>query len=246
MTQQPAIELRGLSKEFKDIKAVDNVTFSVQPGQIFGYMGHNGAGKTTSIKMLLGLLRPTGGAASVMGYDVVQQSLDVRRVCGFLPASFSLPKEMTPTTFLRYIASMFAMDSNHANQRIRELLALFELEDVADKKLGGFSTGMMQKVGLAQALLNEPQVIFLDEPTSGLDPLNRHNFLSHIRQLSVEKGVTVLFSTHILSDIESICEQVAVIHRGRLIAEGSLQALKAQHGQNNMDDLYLKLVQEAS
>lgn len=244
--QESAISLRGLGKQFKDIKAVDHLSFEVGKGEIFGFMGHNGAGKTTAIRMLLGLTKPTEGSAVILGHDVVKESLAVRSLCGFLPASYSLPGDMTPAQFLRYIASMFGITGKKADEKVSRLLGLFGMEDVAHKKLKGFSTGMNQKIGLAQALLNDPQVIFLDEPTAGLDPIGRHDFLQHIKTLAHEQGVTVMFSTHILSDIESICERVAIIHKGRLLADGGLEDLKQAHGQDKMDDLYLKLVKEAA
>ncbi len=240
-----AIVLEDLSKSFGEFVAVDRVSFSVPEGQVFGFMGHNGAGKTTTIRMLLGLTRPTGGRARVLGRDVVAESLAVRGLCGFLPASYGLPRDMSAIEFLAYVGAMFGLSRAEATRRGRELLELFELTAVAGKPLGGFSTGMAQKVGLAQALIGRPRVLFLDEPTSGLDPLGRHHFLTHIRGLAREQGVTVLFSTHILGDVESICEQVAIMHHGRLIACGALQALKAEHRAASMDDLYLELVQAA-
>jgi ABC-2 type transport system ATP-binding protein len=243
-SNEAAIRIEGLTKQFKDVTAVDHVSFKVGAGEVFGFMGHNGAGKTTTIKMLLGLVKPSAGSASVLGYDIDRDSLEVRRLSGYLPGSYALPKEMTAAAFLRYIASMFAIPKQVTKARIDELLTLFDLTAVANKKLGGYSSGMTQKIGLAQALINEPQVLFLDEPTAGLDPLGRHEFLQHIKHLARDKGVTVLFSTHILSDIESICESVAVLHRGQLIAEGRLDQLKRDHGETNMDELYLKLVRQ--
>lgn len=241
---EAAIHLEGLTKQFKDLTAVDHVSFNVGAGEIYGFMGHNGAGKTTTIKMLLGLVKPSAGSASVLGYDINRDSIEVRRLSGYMPGSYALPKEMKAAAFLRYIASMFAIPKEVAKARIDELLALFDLTEVADKKLGGYSSGMTQKIGLAQALINEPRVLFLDEPTAGLDPLGRHEFLQHIKHLARDKGVTVLFSTHILSDIESICESVAILHRGQLVAEGRLDQLKRDHGETNMDELYLKLVRQ--
>ncbi|MCB9638422.1 MAG: ABC transporter ATP-binding protein [Myxococcales bacterium] len=245
-TNPLAIEIKGLSKQFKDMKAVDDISFSVHAGEIFGFMGHNGAGKTTTIRMLLGLTKPTAGTASILGHDIQTASLEIRRLCGFLPASFSLPADMTPTSFLHYIAAMFGMTGKGVSGKIDELLTQFDLTKVAKKKLGGFSTGMMQKVGLAQALINQPRIIFLDEPTAGLDPIGRHDFLQYIQRLSKEQGVTIMFSTHILSDIESICERVGIIHQGKKLTEGELASLKQQYDEKNMDDLYLKLVQGAS
>ncbi|SDH57010.1 ABC-2 type transport system ATP-binding protein [Sinosporangium album] len=241
----PAIDIRGLTKQYKDVRAVDDVTFSVAPGEVFGFVGHNGAGKTTTIQMLLGLLRPTAGSARVLGRDVVADSLAVRRISGFLPASYALPRDMTPVTFLAYVASMFGLSGKPVRNKIDELLTMFDLGKVAKKKLGGFSSGMTQKVGLAQALINDPQVLFLDEPSTALDPIGRADLMRHLATLARDKGVTVLFSTHILSDIEDASQRVAILHHGRLLAAGDLAELKAAHGTPRMDDLYLTLVRGA-
>ena len=241
-----AIELDALTKSYGSFLAVDHLSFSVPEGQIFGFMGHNGAGKTTTLRMLLGLTRPTAGRERVLGRDVVADSLAVRRVCGFLPASYGLPRDMTALEFLVYVGAMFDLSRADAIARARDLLELFELGPVASKPLGGFSTGMAQKVGLAQALIGRPRVVFLDEPTSGLDPLGRHKFLTHIRGLAADEGATILFSTHILSDVESVCERAAILHHGKLIACGGLAELKAARRVATMDDLYLQLVQEAA
>jgi ABC-2 type transport system ATP-binding protein len=241
---QPAIEVRGLSKRFGDVEAVKDVHFAVEAGEIFGFMGHNGAGKTTAMRMLLGLTRPSAGSASVLGHDVVHDTLAVRRVAGYLPAAYSLPPDMTGREFLQYIAAMFTIPRDIAAARAETLLRRFELLRDADRKLRGYSTGMTQKIGLAQALINEPKVLFLDEPTSGLDPLGRHELLEHLAQLARDKHVTVVFSSHILSDVETICRRVATLHHGRLIACGEIDALKREHGAATMDDLYLTLVRK--
>jgi ABC-2 type transport system ATP-binding protein len=240
-----AIDIRGLSKSFGDTIAVADVTFAVKRGEVFGFMGHNGAGKTTTIRMLVGLLRPTRGSASVLGYDIVRDSLAIRRLAGYLPGDYALPKEMTARRFLRYIGAMFGMTGAPIEKRIEQLLAQFNLSEVADRRLGTFSSGMTQKVGLAQALINDPAILLLDEPTSGLDPIGRHDTLELIRRLA-DDGVTVLFSTHILSDIERVCERVAILNHGRLIASGDLGELKRRHGAQEMDELYLTLVRAAA
>jgi ABC-2 type transport system ATP-binding protein len=240
-----AIDIRGLSKSFGDTIAVEDVTFAVKRGEVFGFMGHNGAGKTTTIRMLVGLLRPTRGSASVLGYDIVRDSLAIRRVAGYLPGDYALPKEMTARRFLRYVGAMFGMTGAAVEKRIEDLLAQFDLSGVADHRLGTFSSGMTQKVGLAQALINDPAILLLDEPTSGLDPIGRHDTLELIRRLA-DDGVTVLFSTHILGDIERVCERVAIVNHGRLIANGDLGELKRRHGAQQMDDLYLTLVRSAA
>ena len=246
MPSDSAIEIRHLSKSFGETRAVIDVTFDVRSGEVFGFMGHNGAGKTTTLRMLLGLLRPTGGSARVLGYDIVGESLAIRRLTGYLPGDYALPKDMTARRFLRYIGAMFGRSGSILERRIDELLERFDLASVADKRLGTFSSGMTQKVGLAQALLNEPRVLLLDEPTSGLDPIGRHDTLELMRSLARENGVTVLFSTHILSDIERVCERIAVLHHGRLIASGDLAELKRENAAEQMDDLYLKLVRTSA
>ncbi|MEZ4299226.1 MAG: ABC transporter ATP-binding protein [Polyangiaceae bacterium] len=239
-----AIEIASLTKRFGKFVAVDGVSFSVDEGEIYGFLGHNGAGKTTTLRMLLGLTQPDSGSARVLGNDVVKESLAVRREVGFLPAGYALPPDMTARGFLTYVGAMFGMNLREARARADELLARFELSEVAKRKLGAFSTGMAQKVGMAQALVNEPRVLLLDEPTSGLDPIGRHELLQLLRSLSMDKGVTVLFSSHILSDIEALCRRVAVLHHGRLVAAGDVAALRAEHKAASMEDLYLALARK--
>ena len=241
-----SIAVQHLTKRFGTHAAVDAVSLSIAPGTIFGLMGHNGAGKTTLIRMLLGLLEPTEGSGQVLGLDIVDDTLEIRRQCGFLPADFKLPGDMTARSFLRYIASMFDLEGALVANRIDELVRLFHLEDYVDKRMSEYSTGMAQKIGLAQALINKPRVLLLDEPTAGIDPIGRHEFLELLKTLSRDDQVTILFSTHILSDIESVCEAAAVLHEGRLIGEGNIESLKNEHGCDRMDDLYLKLVRDVT
>ncbi len=246
MSTADAIRLRGLTKRFGSVVAASDVSFEVGAGEIFGFMGHNGAGKTTTLRMLLGLTRPTAGSAEILGYDVASRPLEIRRRCGFLPASYALPGEMTAREFLHYVGAMFALPARTYEARTSALLDQFGLTSEASRKLRGFSTGMTQKVGLAQALINEPRVLLLDEPTSGLDPLGRHELLSLLRGLSREQGVTIMFSSHILSDVETLCRRVATLHHGRLVAYGDIDVLKRENAATTMDDLYLSLVRKAS
>lgn len=241
-----AIEARRLTKRFGKVTALDDVSFTVEVGEIFGFMGHNGAGKTTALRLLLGLTGPTAGSARVLGRDVGQDPTQVRRVSGYLPASYSLPPDMTARQFLHYVGAMFSLPKEVVDRRTDELLRRFGLGADADRALRGFSTGMTQKVGLAQALINEPRVLLLDEPTSGLDPLGRHDLLEHLRELARDRGVTVVFSSHILSDVEALCQRVAVLHHGKLVACGDVQALKDEHRARSMDELYLALVRKTA
>jgi ABC-2 type transport system ATP-binding protein len=237
-----AIEIEGLCKRFGAVRAVEGVSLTVEPGEIFGLMGHNGAGKTTLLRMLLGLTPPSEGRARVLGHDVAADVLAVRRLCGYLPADYALPPDMTARQFLAYVAAMFSLPRDQAEARAEQWLRRFGLLAAADRRLRGFSTGMTQKVGVAQALINEPRVLLLDEPTSGLDPLGRHELLELLRELAREHGVTIVFSSHILSDVETLCRRVAAMHHARLIACGEIAALKQTHGVASMDDLYLALV----
>ncbi len=239
-----AISIRSLTKRFGSLTAVNDISLSIAPGTIFGLMGHNGAGKTTLIRMLLGLTQPSDGSGRVLGLDIVDDTIEIRRQCGFLPADFKLPGDMSARQFLRYIASMFDLKGPIVDERIDELVPLFALDAFIDKKMSEYSTGMMQKVGLAQALINKPRILLLDEPTAGIEPVGRHEFLGLLRTLSSEQGVTILFSTHILSDIESVCDEAAILHEGRLIADGPIDELKRRHECDRMEDLYLKLVRE--
>lgn len=241
----PAIELRELRKDYGGVPAVQGVSFHVEPGEIFGFMGHNGAGKTTTLRMLMGLTRPSGGVARVQGLDPATDPLGVRRVTGYLPASYALPPELTARQFLTYGGALCGMGRGEAAARADALIAAHGLGTYADRKMGGLSTGMAQQVGFASALVNRPAVLLLDEPTSGLDPLGRHGLLERLRALAAE-GTTVLFSSHILSDVEALCQRVAVLHQGRLVAVGEAGALKRAHGADSMDGLYLALARAAA
>jgi len=239
----PAIEIEGLTKRFGEVTAVDDVSLQVRRGEIFGFMGHNGAGKTTTLRMLLGLTPPTSGQARVLGRDVARDAIEVRRVSGYLPASYSLPPDMTARGFLHYVGAMFSLPRDVVAARVEELLVRFELGAAADRPLRGFSTGMAQKVGLAQALVNEPRLLLLDEPTSGLDPLGRHDLLELLRELAADRGTTIVFSSHILSDVAALCRRVAILHQARLVACGEVEALAQENGgAQTMDDLYLAIV----
>ncbi len=245
-TRDAVLQLDSLTKRFGTVLAVDGVTLTVERGEIFGFMGHNGAGKTTLLRMLLGLTPPSAGCARVLGHDVTRAALEIRRRTGYLPASYALPPEMTARGFLRYIAAMFGLRRDVADARVEGLLQRFDLRRAADRPLRGFSTGMTQKVGLAQALINEPELLLLDEPTSGLDPLGRHDLLDLLRALARDRGTTIIFSSHILSDVEALCERVAIMHQAKLIASGEVALLKGVHSARTMDDLYLAVARRSA
>ena len=212
-----AIKCEGLTKYFGSVTAVDNLDLVVGEGAIFGFLGPNGAGKTTTVRMLAGLSRPTRGRVWVLGEVVDARSVSLRSRMGYLPEEPSFYNWMNGRQFLTYVGDLFRMSAIENKKRCDELLEFAGLKEAASRKIGGYSKGMRQRLGLAQALMNRPKVLFLDEPCSGLDPIGRREVLDTILRL---KGQTTVFmSTHILSDVERICDMVGIIDRGRLVIE---------------------------
>ncbi len=226
----PAIAVDGLSKTFrppfrlKKVRAVRSVSFTVNPGEVFGFLGPNGAGKTTTIKVLTGLIRPTAGRATVLGGPPT--SIEVKARVGFLPEQPYFYDYLKPTELLDIFGRLFGMDRGTRRRRIHELLDLVGLAHAKDRTLRKFSKGMLQRVGLAQALLNDPELLILDEPMSGLDPIGRKEVADLIASLKAG-GKTIFFSSHILADIERLCDRVAILDRGEMKAQGRLDDLLA-------------------
>jgi ABC-2 type transport system ATP-binding protein len=222
-----AIEAAGLRKVFDTGKvAVEGLTLRVQPGEVFGFLGPNGAGKTTSIKMLLGLVRPTDGNGRLFGLPITNP--EARRRVGFLPEHFRFHGWMRATEFLDVHGELQGMSKPQRRARIPELLARVRLSEAADQLLRTFSKGMLQRIGLAMALLHEPQLVFLDEPTSGLDPFGRLLVRDIIEELRAE-GTTVFLNSHLLSEVEVTCDRVAFIRRGKVVQTGPLAELTGGH-----------------
>ena len=222
---QPAIETEGLRKEFGEKIAVADLTLQVGRGEIFGFLGPNGAGKTTSMKMLLGLTAPTGGDARLLGRPLGDR--EARAGVGFLPEHFRFHEWLKATEFLDLHGKLYGMDRGRREKVIPELLQLVGLADRAETKLSAFSKGMLQRIGLAQALLNDPQLVFLDEPTSGLDPLGRRLVRVIVSGLR-EEGTTVFLNSHLLSEIELTCDRVAFIRGGKILRVASLAELQEE------------------
>jgi ABC-2 type transport system ATP-binding protein len=216
------ISTRGLKKEFGDKIAVADLTLDVEQGEVFGFLGPNGAGKTTAVKMLLGLISPTSGKGEILGAPLGNHRS--REKVGFLPEHFRFHDWLTAEEFLRLHGNLYRVPSGLLEIRIAELLDLVGLERHAEKKLRAFSKGMLQRIGLAQALLNEPDLVFLDEPTSGLDPVGRRLVRDIIRDLSAG-GTTVFLNSHLLSEVEITCDRVAFIRQGEVLMTSSLQSL---------------------
>jgi ABC-2 type transport system ATP-binding protein len=222
MSDAPTIITHGLKKEFGDKVAVADLTLEVERGEVFGFLGPNGAGKTTAVKMLLGLIYPTAGSAEVLGLPL--GDYHTREKVGFLPEHFRFHDWLTAREFLNLHGNLYHMEQEQLARRVPELLELVGLAEHGERKLGAYSKGMLQRVGLAQALLNDPLLVFLDEPTSGLDPVGRRLVRDIIRDLS-EKGTTIFLNSHLLSEVEITCDRVAFIRHGEVLATSSLQTL---------------------
>ncbi len=221
-----AIHTEKLQKRFGSVKALNGLTLTVDYGTVFGFLGPNGAGKTTTIRMLTGLSHPSGGKAWVAGMDI-RQSAKVANRIGYLPEEPAFYNWMTPVEYLDHIGRIFGLKSNERNQRSNELLEKVDLAGVKKRRIGGFSRGMRQRLGLAQAMLNKPEVLFLDEPVSALDPAGRKEVLEMITGLRGQ--CAVFMSTHILADVERICDSVGIINKGRLIVEARQDELMSRY-----------------
>jgi ABC-2 type transport system ATP-binding protein len=231
--KRPAIQCRELSRVYGDITALRSLDLDVPAGSIFGFLGRNGAGKTTTMRLLTGLAHPTTGRAWVNGVETTGADSSARAQFGYLPQDPAFYGWMTGREYLDYVGRLFGMERERRRARVTAMLALADLEKAADRRVSGYSGGMQQRLGVAQALLHEPPVLLLDEPTSALDPAGRYELLSMIEDL--RGRVTVFLSSHILADIERVCDTVAIIHEGSLVLVSDREALLAEHAQNVMN-----------
>ena len=223
------VEVEGLSKSFKQLKAVDDISFQVGEGEIFGFLGPNGAGKTTTINMLCTLLKPSSGKATVNGYDVVKQRAEVRRSIGLVFQDSTLDEYLTAEQNLRFHAYAYKVPAKESESRIRELLELVELTDRRKSKVSTFSGGMKRRLEMARGLLHNPRVLFLDEPTLGLDPQNRRHIWDHILELRKKHNLTIFLTTHYMDEAEN-CNRITVIDHGRIVALDTPDKLKDMVG----------------
>lgn len=231
---EPIIEIRNLTKDYetgfwrkKKVRALDDLSLTVKSGQIFGFLGGNGAGKTTTIKILMSLLFASSGSAKILGHDI--SYVKMHRSIGYCPENPYFYDYLTARELMNYFGELFGLDGAKRKRQTEELLAKVGLDEKDwDKQLRKFSKGMLQRVGLAQSLVNEPQIVFLDEPMSGLDPMGRREIRELIAGLR-ENGTTVFMSTHILSDVEALCDEVAILRSGKLAATGNLDDLLTRH-----------------
>ena len=222
----PAIATRALTRRFGSFNAVDNVSFDVAPGQFFGFLGPNGAGKSTTIKMLTGLLEPTAGSMEILGRPFSASALDLKRQIGVVPEGMALLTRLTASEYLRFVGRMYGLDRDTTNQRTRELLDFMQLANEPKKLVADFSHGMQKKLALAAAVIHGPKVLFLDEPFEGVDAIAAGTLKSMLQGM-IHRGATIFLTSHVLEIVERLCSHVAIIHQGKLVADGSLEELRA-------------------
>jgi sodium transport system ATP-binding protein len=240
------IELEGLTKTFlgsdrRKTAAVDDVSFTVNPGEVFGLLGPNGAGKTTTLRMICTVLRPSAGFASVAGFDVTTSPSEVRRRIGFVSANTGVYDRMTAWEMVGYYGHLYGISENELTTRLENLFDTFQMNDFRNIVGGQMSTGMKQKVSIARALVHNPPVLVFDEPTSGLDVLVQRAVLQNISRLKQE-GKTILFSSHIMSEVEKLCDRVAIMARGKIVACGTLSELRDANNGQDLEELFFSLV----
>lgn len=237
-----AIVVTGLSKQYPDKTAVDNISFSVDKGSIFSLLGVNGAGKTTTIKMLCGLTRPTGGEAYVLSHDIHTELGEVKKLVNISPQDTSVASRLTVRENLEFIAGIYGADRKKQREKADEMIQYFHLQEVADRRANVLSGGWQRKLSIAMALITEPQIIFLDEPTLGLDVLARRELWEVIRRM--KEKITIILTTHYMEEAESLSDKVAVMVDGRIKAMGSVEELKEQTGADNLEEAFVRIAQE--
>lgn len=234
-----AIEVRQLSKRFGALTAVNGVSFTIERGEVLGFLGPNGAGKSTTMKMIAGFLEPSSGIARVYGHDVMEEPIEAKRKLGYLPEGAPLYAEMTPRGFLGFIAEVRGLKGKSAQDRIAEVVAKVHLEGVMGQRIETLSKGYKRRVGLAQALLHDPEVLILDEPTDGLDPNQKHEVRALIQDMARDKAIII--STHILEEVDAVCTRAIIIGRGRVLFSGTPAELAARSEYHNAVGLVLKI-----
>ncbi len=225
----PAIDTTDLTRRFGDFTAVQDVNLRVEAGQFFGFLGPNGAGKSTTIKMLTGLLAPTSGSIHILGEDLKQNSAGVKRQIGVVPEGMALFGRLTADEYLRFVGRMYGLDRATTVQRTQELLDFMQLADERKKLIADFSHGMQKKLALAAAVIHGPNVLFLDEPFEGVDAVAAGTLKAMLQRM-IARGATIFLTSHVLEIVERLCTHVAIIHRGQLVAQGSLEELRAGAG----------------
>jgi len=241
LAEEPVVIVEQLVRRFGSVTAVDDLSFAVARGAVCGLLGRNGAGKTTVIKILTTLLPPTSGTARVYGHDVERDATEVRQVIGYVPQALSADAELTGYENLLVMAKLYDLPRRLRERRIRDALAMMGLEHAADRLVHTYSGGMIRSLEIAQSTLHEPAVLFLDEPTVGLDPLARKTVWEHIRLLKESQNSTILLTTHYMDEADQLCDEVAILHHGRLAAAGTPRGLKQSIGPNaTLDEVFAR------
>ncbi|NTU21262.1 ATP-binding cassette domain-containing protein [Brevibacillus sp. HB1.2] len=237
------IEVKDVSKRFKEIAAVQHVSFRVEAGEVYGLLGENGAGKTTTMRMMATVLTPTEGDIEISGFSVRQQPLEVRRRIGILfGGDVGLYSRLTARENIAYFGRLYGLEQARLEERIHSLSRMLEMDDFIDRRVGAFSRGMKQKVAIARTLVHDPDVILLDEPTTGLDVTAATIFRRMVGKLQ-EEGKTILFSSHNMGEINKLCKRVALMHKGKLRFAGGLDTLREQFGTEDLDDIFMAVVE---
>lgn len=242
------IEAKNLVKIFRDkkrgeIRAVDDISFACKEGEVFGLLGPNGAGKTTTLRMLSTALRPTSGTAVISGSDIIKEPQMVRRHIGFLSGNTGLYGRLTAREMVRYFGRLYGMRRAEMEKRIEALFDMLDMNDFADSRNEKLSSGMKQKVSIARSVLHDPPVMVFDEPTSGLDVMSSRTIVQFIRRCR-DDGKCVIFSTHIMSEATRLCDRIAIIHKGKIYFEGTVQDILGRTGMDNLEDAFIKVVGE--
>jgi sodium transport system ATP-binding protein len=237
------IEVENLVKHFGAVRAVDGLSFTAGEGEVLGLLGPNGAGKTTTLRMLSTVLRPSEGTARIGGHDLIREPAAVRAALGVLPEYWGLYGRLTPREHLRYFGRLYGMEAGRLEQRIDEVVALLEIGEYANRRCEPFSKGMKQKVALGRAMIHDPRHLLLDEPTAGLDVMSARGVRELIARFR-DEGRCVILSTHILAEAERLCDRLALIHRGRIVAAGSPDEVRRQAGRETLEEAFISLVGE--
>src|SRR5438105_14895871 len=240
------IEARGLSKRFQDkkrgeIRAVENVSFTCQPGKIYGLLGANAGGKTTTLRLLATILEPTDGTAVICGHDVVEEPEKVRASVGFLSTATALYPRLTAQELVEYFGRLNGLDEPTLNKRVDDIFNRLDMNGFRDRRCDKLSTGMKQKTSIARTLVHDPPVMIFDEPTLGLDVMTARTITAFISDCR-DRGKAIIFSTHIMSEVERLCDHLGIIHDGKLLAHGTVPELRAKYGEHNLEEIIVKVV----
>lgn len=237
---QAMVKVKMLSKSYNSLKAVDQVSFEVAPGEILGYLGPNGAGKSTTIKMMTGLLTPDEGSITINGYDLSTHPMDAKKQFGFVPETGALFEKLTPYEYLLLIGRIYKIDTAKLDKKIMDMVELFDMQTHVRERMTTFSKGMKQRITICAALLPNPPVLFFDEPINGLDPNTVMIFKELLRKYA-SQGKAIFYTSHLLDVVEKICDRIAIVQKGSIVAQGNLDELRAMHHQSSLESVFSEI-----